>query len=139
MGYDLHITRAEEWIFSSKTAISAQEWLDIIKADPELIPSPENGEYFVIWRGCTQYPDTWFNWQDGQIYTKNPDKATLRKLFQMAQKLDAQLQGDEGEIWREEDIEIFPDPEVEKEVKLPKYQKSNKGFFAGIKRLFRGE
>jgi hypothetical protein len=50
----------------------------------------------VTWRGTSYYPETWFDWQDGNIYTKNPDKATLWKLYQMAQKLNAQLEGDEG-------------------------------------------
>lgn len=79
MGYDLHITRSEFWANNDENQISAQEWLEIVKDDPELIPSPEHGEYFVIWRGTSSYPETWFNWKDGNIYTKNPDRATLLK------------------------------------------------------------
>jgi hypothetical protein len=134
MGYDFHITRAEHWINSNENPISAQEWLEIIKEDPDLIPSTEHGEYFVIWRGTTQYPETWFNWQDGHIYTKNPDKATLRKLYQMAQRLEAHLLGDDGEIWGDQDIEVFADAELEKEVIFPKPKKANNGLLARIKR-----
>lgn len=104
-----------------------------MKEDPELIPSPEHGEYFVIWRGTSYYPETWFNWQDGNIYTKNPDKATLWKLYQMAQKLNAQLQGDDGEIWSPSDIEVFVDPEID--VATSQTRKSENGFLAKLKRF----
>lgn len=135
MGYDLHITRAEHWANNDENPISAQEWLELVKEDPELIPSPENGECFVIWRGTTQSPEIWFNWWNGNIYTKNPDKATLCKLYQMAQRLNAQLQGDEGEIWGAKDIEAFVDHE-DKILPL-QAKKSNNGVLARIKRFLK--
>ncbi len=132
MGYDLHITRAEHWS-NDDNQIAVQEWLDLVKEDPELLPSPEHGEYFVIWRGTSYYPETWFNWQDGNIYTKNPDKATLWKLYQMAQKLNAQLQGDDGETWGTPDIEAFVDPEIPVPTLQTKKQES--GILARLKRF----
>jgi hypothetical protein len=132
MGYDLHVTRAEHWS-NDDNQISAREWLELVKGDPELIPSPEHGEYFVIWRGTSYYPETWFNWQDGNIYTKNPDKATLWKLYQMAQRLNAQLQGDDGEIWGTPDIEAFVDPEID--VATSQTRKSEIGILARLKRF----
>lgn len=137
MGYDLHITRAEDWANKDENPISAQEWLELIKDDPELIPSPKNGEYFVIWRGTVQYPETWFDWQDGDIYTKNPDKATLWKLFQMAQRLRAQLQGDDGEVWGAQDIEVFVDQEPENKVGRLQAKKPDDGVLARIKRFLK--
>ncbi len=132
MGYDLHITRAEHWS-NADNQISAREWLELVKEDPELIPSPEHGEYFVIWRGTSYYPETWFNWQDGNVYTKNPDKATLLKLYQMAQKLNAQLQGDDGETWGTPEIEAFVDPEID--VAPAQTRKSKSGILARLKRF----
>ncbi|MGB8648553.1 MAG: hypothetical protein WCF84_25175 [Anaerolineae bacterium] len=109
MGYDVHITRADHWFENQGQEIQAQEWLAIVTDDPELIPSPENGPYFVIWRGATQYPETWFDWSDGNIDTKFPDKATLRKMWHIANLLGARIQGDDGEIYDETTIEDFDD------------------------------
>ncbi len=99
MGYDFHITRAENWSNNEDQEILAEEWMDLIKSDPELVPAPENGQYFVIWRGTTKYPETWFNWVSGNITTKNPDKATLRKMLEIATRFNANVQGDEGEVY----------------------------------------
>jgi hypothetical protein len=109
MGYDVHITRAEYWVDNQGAEISTKEWLNLIQNDPELSPTLESGEYFVVWHGTTQYPETWFDWSDGNIYTKNPDKATLRKMLQIAQKLNAKIQGDEGEIYDGREISEFDD------------------------------
>lgn len=135
MGYDFHITRAKNWASNEGNRITAQEWLEVINEDPELIPSPEHGEYFVIWRGTTQYPETWFDWQDGNIGTKNPDKATLRKLSRIAQRLGAKIEGDEGEIWGEQEIDIFADPENDA-VKIVD-KKANTGFLARIRQFLK--
>jgi hypothetical protein len=109
MGYDFHVTRAEHWSSTESQGILAEEWLDLIKSDPELVPAPENGQYFVIWRGTTKYPETWFNWISGNITTKNPDKATLRKMLEIATRFNAHVQGDEGEIYDGAAVEVFDD------------------------------
>ena len=109
MGYDLHVTRAEHWSSNESQEILAEEWLTLIKTDPELVPAPENGQYFVIWRGTTKYPETWFNWVSGNITTKNPDKATLRKMLEIATRLSAHVQGDDGEAYDEVAAEAFDD------------------------------
>jgi hypothetical protein len=109
MGYDVHITRAEDWADNAGFEITVQEWLKIIEEDPELIPSPENGKYFVIWRGAKKYSETWFNWENGNISTKYPDKATMLKFNQIAQKLNAQIQGDDGERYGAKEINSFDD------------------------------
>ncbi len=109
MGYDVHITRADDWTENQGKEITAEEWLAIVNADSDLIPLPENGKYFVIWRGATKYPETWFDWFAGNINTKAPDKATLGKMLQMARLLGAKVQGDEGEIYDETTIQNFDD------------------------------
>lgn len=109
MGYDFHVTRAEHWSSNEDQEILAGEWLDLVGSDPELVPAPENGQYFVIWRGTTKYPETWFNWDSGSITTKNPDKATLRKMLEIATRLSARVQGDEGEMYDEAAVEVLDD------------------------------
>jgi hypothetical protein len=109
MGYEFHVTRAENWAGNEHQEILAEEWLALIRTDPELIPAPENGRYFVVWRGTTKYSETWFNWIGGNITTKNPDKATLRKMLEIATRLNAHIQGDEGEVYDEFAVESFDD------------------------------
>ncbi len=55
--------------------------------------------YFALWSGSFEYPDPWFDWAQGNIYTKNPDEPILRKMLQIAQHLNAFVQGDEGEVY----------------------------------------
>jgi hypothetical protein len=109
MGYDVHITRADNWAENQGFEISTEEWLNLVQEDHELIPMPENGKYFVIWHGTTKYPETWFNWSNGNIDTKAPDKATFHKMLQIALKLNAKVQGDEGELYDKESIESLDD------------------------------
>jgi hypothetical protein len=116
LGYDVYITRAENWYYTQGFEISSLEWLNIVKNDPELVHKPENGEFFVKWSGPTKYPDTWFDWLNGNIYTKYPDKATLRKMSQIAHRLNAKIQGDEGELYDEENIVSFDDSFLEHHV-----------------------
>jgi hypothetical protein len=63
MGYDLHITRGENWMQTDGTWIRAQQWLDYVAQDPELKLAGFNGEYFVLWQGPSPYPDPW--WRPG--------------------------------------------------------------------------
>jgi hypothetical protein len=96
MGYDLHITRRAVWSEKGDD-ISADEWLDLVAADPELRLSPKDGPYFAIWKGASQLPDPWLDWSDGQIHTKNPDRALVAKMILLARRLTATVQGDDGE------------------------------------------
>lgn len=96
MGYDLHITRAQEWFDTAGHEIAAEEWLALVDAEPDLAPAPEvGGPYFAVWVGR----DAWLSWSDGQVFTKNPDRALLARMVQIAARLDARIQGDEGEFY----------------------------------------
>jgi hypothetical protein len=100
MGYDLHVTRAEHWFESEEDPISADEWLAVIADDPELRIDARNGPYFAVWSGfCSHSGGAWFNWSSGQISSKFPDRAILGKMLQLASHLGAKVQGDEGELY----------------------------------------
>lgn len=65
-----------------------------------------NGEVIRIkkpllteWRGHSAGRPVWFSWFEGSINVKNPDEETLVKMRQVAMKLHARLQGDEGESY----------------------------------------
>ena len=98
MGYDLHITRRKVWS-GAGNGITSEEWLAHAKKDPELLLFSENGPYFARWNGKSEYPDPWLDWNEGCIYTKNPDKALIDKMVAIAVELRAQVQGDDGEIY----------------------------------------
>ncbi|VTR93140.1 Uncharacterized protein OS=Providencia rettgeri DSM 1131 GN=PROVRETT_05381 PE=4 SV=1 [Gemmata massiliana] len=105
MGYDVHIHRADDWHASESRPISAAEWMAVVDADPELRPDPDH-EFFALWPGPCRYPGgTWFAWSDGEIHTKNPDRAIVAKMLQIARELGARVQGDHGEFYnRSEDM-----------------------------------
>ena len=107
MGYELHITRAKHWAENEDHQISAEEWLSIVANDDELILDTTNGPYFANWSGSSTYSEPWFDWIDGDIFTKNPDRAIFEKMLLLAKKLNAKVQGDEGECYN--NIEDFPD------------------------------
>jgi hypothetical protein len=99
MGYDLHITRADNWAENEGAEITRAEWLAFVASDPELRPDPDNGDDYALWSGKCSYPDPWFCWWRGNIQTKNPDKAIVTKMLQIATRLGARVQGDDGEFY----------------------------------------
>ncbi|HET6995078.1 MAG TPA: hypothetical protein VFI06_08865 [Chitinophagaceae bacterium] len=118
MGYDLHITRREDWSDTDVSDISIDEWLIYVKDDNELeltngydikIGSEtqyQNSPGFCEWTAhpTEQEPNSrpWFSYWKGSIDTKNPDTATIRKMMQIASALNAKVQGDDGEFYTEE-------------------------------------
>ena|SRR5438045_489673 len=99
MGYDVHITRANSWVENEGHWISADEWLKYVREDSELRLATENGEHFAIWSGPSEYPEPWLDWYEGNVYTKNPDDPLIDKMVAIANKLNAKVQGDDGEIY----------------------------------------
>ena len=93
MGYEYHITRAENWVENAESPITPDEWLAFVDKDPELIISGSNGPYFADWR------HTWFDLVDGNIDTKNPDLVTLDKMLVIANAFNACVQGDDGDVY----------------------------------------
>jgi hypothetical protein len=119
MSYDVHITSAEEWSENETAPITLEEWVACAKSDPELrvdvidgrteSPLPDGRvvsfkvKGLVAWLGQAD-PHTrkvlaWFAWYSGNIDTRAPDRATLRKMYEIAEALQARVQGDEGEIY----------------------------------------
>src|SRR4051812_36570701 len=99
MGYDFHITRAEFHATNEGHEITDKEWLKIVDEDPELRLAGYNGPFFAIWSGRSKYPEPWLDWFRGNIYSKNPDKAIVQKMLQLAELLGGRVQGDDGEFY----------------------------------------
>jgi len=65
----------------------------VVDADPDLVADPKNGPYAVRWA------DTFFDWAEGNVFTTNPDRATVTKALSLAQRLEGVVQGDDGELY----------------------------------------
>ena len=119
MGYDLHITRANNWIDSEEEPISREEWRAYIESDSEL-ENTKDDELGASWYGeggrlgkSTCIGGFW--WSKGRIVEKNPTEAEIRKMTQIATALNARVVGDSdeeyhtnGEIWEEKYIDKAP-------------------------------
>ena len=110
MGYDFHITRRDNW-YDEGADISADEWLKYVESDPELSIDESNGKYFAIWK------EGWLDWRRGEIYTKNPRKNLVEKMIQIANRLNAKVQGDEGEVYIDSS-QVPDDEETDRNLEL---------------------
>jgi hypothetical protein len=109
MGYDLHITKAEDWTEASAQPISTNELTQLIASDPDLVVSTadyydrtaEEGDteriHAILWTAHPEEVSLWF--QDGEITAKNPDDLTIVKMLEIAERLHARVLGDDGEAY----------------------------------------
>jgi hypothetical protein len=114
MGYDLHITRKEHWSDEMRPGvdISLEDWLIYIDQDTQLelsdsyrikVPGSKTESQvapgFCLWKMHPSNDKPYFHFSDGDISTKNPDGDTIQKLLTISEKLNARVQGDDGEIY----------------------------------------
>jgi len=118
MGYEVYITRASDWVESNEQPIALEEWLSYIENTPDMkhdgyaeATSP-NGDIIryenvglSVWTGYSKNGldggKAWFDYRDGNIIVKNPDSEILVKMYEIAQELEAMVQGDDGEVYDE--------------------------------------
>jgi len=112
MGYDVHITRKTEWSDKDGPRITEDEWQVYVASDPEMVVTGSaehttpNGETIRIthpllteWRHHSSRTPVWFSYFEGNLCVKNPDDECLEKMRQVASRLQARVQGDEGEVY----------------------------------------
>jgi hypothetical protein len=116
MGYDLHITRKQNWddgAVEHSREISLDEWLAIVNADPELriegyqnVRLPDKSIFrqpLAAWIAYSRYraddPGPALGLSYGNIDAKNPDREFRCKMWRLAQRLKANVQGDDGEFY----------------------------------------
>lgn len=115
MGYDVHITRKENW-FDEGPEISLDEWLEVVRADAEMrlgghaeasvgegvVPGTEHPS-MSVWLGYSKHGQdgnmAWLWHAHGNITAKNPDQEILGKMSLIAMRMSAKVQGDEGELY----------------------------------------
>lgn len=95
VGWELHIVRTENWFDSASNPIKSEQWIQLINNDEELSIDKKNGGFFAIWSGHPSHDESWLGWDDGRIYTKQPDEALYCKMLQIANKLDAVIVDDD--------------------------------------------
>ena len=116
MGYEVHITRADEWSDSEASPIALDEWIRYVDADDEMRldghADADLGDAGVlryesaglaVW---TAYSGdgrdgnrAWFDHCDGRVDVKNPDEEILAKVVRIARALSARVVGDDGETY----------------------------------------
>jgi hypothetical protein len=128
MGYDVHITRADEWFDGELAPITLDEWIAIVRSDPELRPEPAasaslpGGDSLevalpglVVWTGWSQHGRSEaviYLWHSRGCITSRPmDDQVLAKLHRIAQRLRARLVGDDGEEYGPDGRPLVDDPQ----------------------------
>jgi hypothetical protein len=114
MGYDIHITRKNEWSDEDGPRITEAEWQAYVASDPEMVitgvaeHTNPPGETIRItqpllteWRHHSSRSPVWFSYFEGNLSVKSPDEECLAKMRQIAARLQARVQGDEGESYDE--------------------------------------
>jgi hypothetical protein len=112
MGYDLHITRKKNWHENEHgLEISLDEWIALVRADAGMrldgfcqVPLPEGKVFRVdhpsvavwtVWSHHGEHGDmAWFRHRHDNVAVKNPDREIRRKMWRLAERLGARVQGD---------------------------------------------
>jgi hypothetical protein len=112
MSYNLHIHRKRNY-HEDGPAISAQEWESLCRADPSMEYRGEVAEIegqggakiqmrtegSAVWRNDVYPAGQWFVLNRGEIVCQVTDNPiTPKKACEIAGKLNARVQGDDGEF-----------------------------------------
>jgi hypothetical protein len=101
--YDLHVVRTSNWLEAAMNPITRAAIDRLIQSDPELAWSSSdyvemkgaegvNHFYMIAWNGRSC-----FLWHQDQITCATSDEREIEKLVGIAQKLEANVLGDDGE------------------------------------------
>jgi len=102
MGYELHITRAAEWVDSEEHPIGRDEWATYADQHPDLV-SNGSVEWADIGRETTyDCTDKYgsavsLSWRRGKVDVYGCNGEDYSKLLAIADGLNARLVGDEDE------------------------------------------
>lgn len=101
MGYELHITLADNWTRSESKPITEAVWQAVHAEDPSL--GMREDVYLhgtvrirpVVWNAHPAKPAFWS--RRGRVDVKNPDARTDAKMKEIAAALGARVVGDDDE------------------------------------------
>ncbi len=101
MGFEVHLTRRGYWSDEDGPEIPRAEWLAAVAADAELEVIDEHdarirGTAIELW------------WNGERVSIKHPDVRGVRKLVELADRLRARVQDDDGHFYTQADLDRPP-------------------------------
>ncbi len=100
VGYDIHITRHEEWgNADTGPQITKEEFKEAVLNDPRFRADSELGPDFAVFTGGPRgVGSPWIQWShDGNLLSKSPPPELVRAMVEIAERLEARVVGDDGE------------------------------------------
>ncbi|WP_153798744.1 hypothetical protein [Foetidibacter luteolus] len=123
MGYEVHITRKDNWYdVDASKEITLEEWIAYIANDREMrfdnlsktsfaasaSLSKNSSSFKAIWLvddpWAITYKPAKFEFKSGNITVFNPDADVLEKMNSIARALAARVLGQDGESYSEETV-----------------------------------
>ncbi len=122
MGYNIYITRKQDWFDGDDSnEIKLTEWTDYIQSDSEMkldnYAETENdleekiryeNQGIAIWTSYSKHGladnFAWFDFSNGNVTVKNADTEIRNKMIDIAGRLNAKVQGDDGETYDTKEI-----------------------------------
>lgn len=113
MAYDLHVIRTKSWLDKEGPVIEEKEWSSLVEADPSLkmvdtisgttkqgatLTMGTNGKPSAEWVAPSG-EKYWIILDKGKLYSSHASDELISKLKEIAVKLEARVQGDEGEFY----------------------------------------
>jgi hypothetical protein len=98
VGYEVHITRALPGLYHARFPIRAAEVHEQVRRAPDLrlvSDPPARPDYFLLAVG----EDDWLLYDHGELRTKHPGDALIRRMLELAAGWDAWLLGDDDVIY----------------------------------------
>jgi len=105
MSIFVYITRRRYSYDRFGESIDKDIWQSVALADAEFrVPTEEERQSrrnssFLVWTGNPTVGEAWFIWQNGEIAVRNPPKPVIAKAMQLAQKLNARVVSETGELF----------------------------------------
>lgn len=102
MGYDLHITRADEWEDAEDDPIPLDEWVAFARGWVELtetdaLDDGTGAPVFIL--GDDPAVSAALYWSGGRIKVRGADESYVPPLVDIALALDSVVLGDDGEAY----------------------------------------
>jgi hypothetical protein len=103
MSIYVYVTRKPDPLEDEGPDISEQEWIEVIKSDPDLAivdppdRRPRDRQTYAVWNSYPGGYPAWFALGAGSIEVKGLDDALLAKLRYFATKLNARIVSEMGE------------------------------------------
>ncbi len=98
-GYEVHITHKENWFDENTICINKDDWQSYLENNSVIQDDSNNGiGNYLVHINNNEY-SMWFDYNNCDLQTKNPNAELLGKFIEIAKALNAKVQGDDGEVY----------------------------------------